>query len=1038
VNRRIALALACLLGSFASVAPGERLPIRTFQITDGLAGDAVRGLLRDSRGFLWIATSSGLSRFDGAQFVNYGVAQGLPSPRISGLAETRDGAIWAASVDGLARLDAGARRAGAPFARERLPTELQSAACVLAGSDGTLWVGGPKLLHLDPAERGPRRWETLSLPSGDADIDALAEDRDGNLWVGTTAGLVLRRPGGAATLIAAGGPILGIRAIVIDASDRLWIADFGGLFVIDRATLTAESPGVGSIFQRSRRPRYPGELPSRPGEALFYDATSGLATNHIYSLSLAGGDRSGVWVATNGGVTELRGGQARNLGVEQGLTEMAQLVVLEDPDGTVWFGGESRGLSRLRPSGFVAFGEADGLAGDRAVTLMDGPDGALYVVTGSRELHRFDERGRFERITPRALFPAHASGWGWNQFALFDRGGALWFPVYGTLARFAPVEDPRALRHSPIAESWTPGSGLPGSDIFRLFEDRAGDIWVSIIDGSPLVRVRRGGSVLPVPQLSQGWTTGGAPTAFVETPDGALWIGFYLGVVARVKEGAWRFFRPEAGAPWGQIGDFLLDRSGRLWFATSSGGAIRIDHPEAEAPTFRAYSTAQGLASDNGRCLAEDEQGRIYLGSSRGVDRIDPERDRVRSYSTEDGLPNANVWDCHARRDGSIWFGTLHGLARFEPGLERPSVPPEARIFAVRVGGREVAIPELGTRHVEELTLTPDQNSLQVDFATVALDSSARPWFEYRLADVDDSWSPPTRERSVTFSRLGAGRYRFEVRAKTQDGLAEDGVASVSFRVVPPFWRRPLFAIAVAAVGLLLAWLFERLRVARLLAVERARTRIASDLHDDVGASVSRIGLLGELARRRLAAEPEAAESILEEISRESRELAETTSDIVWAVDPQRDDLASLAVRLRRFAVDLLEARSIQFEFAAPPDAASVDLDPEIRRALYLCVKESIHNVAKHSGAERAFVGLAIEGGSITAEIRDDGVGIAPERAAEAESIGRRGLPGLRRRAAEVGGSVEIESAPGRGTRVVVRLPLQPLSHRRAMRGAEI
>lgn len=1031
--RRPRAAFALLLSLLATAAGGEHLPIRNYEVTDGLAGDAVRDLLRDSRGFLWIATTSGLSRFDGAEFRNYGTGEGLPSPRILSLAETADGSIWAASAEGLARLEPGARRAGAPFVPERLPVEVQAAACLLAARDGSLWVGGQGLMRLDPGVGAPRRWEVVSLPSGDADVGGLAEDRDGNLWVATSDGLVLRRASGAAVLIVTGAPSAGVGAIAIDSGDRLWLADVRGLFVIDRATVAAGGGEGRSIFERSRRPGSPGELPGEPGEAILYDAASGLASNHIYSLALAGARRDGVWVATNGGVTELRAGRARTIAVDQGLTEAAQEVVLEEPNGTIWFGGESRGLSRLRPSGFVAFGEADGLVGDRAVTLLDGPDGALYVVTRSRELHRL-ERDRFERITPRTLFAAHDSGWGWNQFAVFDRSGALWFPANGRLARFPPVADPRRLRDTPPERVWTTRSGLPGDDIFRLFEDRAGDLWVSSIESPPLVRIARDGRVVPVPQVRGGRATGGSPTAFAETPDGALWIGFYVGGVARVRDGVWRFFREAQGVPAGQVGGLHVDRAGRLWIATNSGGVARVDQPEAAEPVFRTYTTAQGLSTDNCRCVTEDAYGRIYVGTVRGIDRIDPLRDRVRSYSLEDGLPNSQVWACHARADGALWFGTLHGLARFEPGRESPAAPPEARISGVRVGGREVPIPELGTRRVDDLTLPPGQNSLQIDFATVALDSSARPWFEHRLAEGDTAWSAPTRERSVTFSRLGAGSYRFEVRARTQEGVAGESVASVSFRVVPPFWRRPVFGVALGAVAALLLWLFERFRVARLLAVERARTRIASDLHDDVGASVSRIGLLGELARRRLADEPAAAESILEEIARESRDLAEATSDIVWSVDPERDDLASLVVRLRRFAADLLEARAIRLEFSAPEEASAIELDPEVRRALYLCVKESIHNVAKHSQAESAIVRLTVDEGALAAEVRDDGCGIASERAAEAAATGHRGLPGLRRRAAAVGGTVEIASTPGEGTCIRVRLPLSPPSHGRAKR----
>ena len=213
--------------------------------------------------------------------------------------------------------------------------------------------------------------------------------------------------------------------------------------------------------------------------------------------------------------------------------------------------------------------------------------------------------------------------------------------------------------------------------------------------------------------------------------------------------------------------------------------------------------------------------------------------------------------------------------------------------------------------------------------------------------------------------------------------------------------------------------------MARLLAVERARTRIASDLHDDVGSSLSRIGILGELARQRVLAAPVEAEEMLGEIGREARELVEATSDIVWAVDPHRDDLGSLVVRLRRFAADLLEARGVDLEFEAPATAGDVLLPPEIRRAFYLCLKESIHNVARHSNSARARVRIAIHGRTLYGEVVDDGSGISPERAAEAEAAGRRGLPGLHRRARSAGGEVRIDSAPGRGTRVEVTMPLR-------------
>lgn len=213
-----------------------------------------------------------------------------------------------------------------------------------------------------------------------------------------------------------------------------------------------------------------------------------------------------------------------------------------------------------------------------------------------------------------------------------------------------------------------------------------------------------------------------------------------------------------------------------------------------------------------------------------------------------------------------------------------------------------------------------------------------------------------------------------------------------------------------------------RARLRRLLALERERTRIATDLHDDLGASLSRIGLLGELAQDRVTSEPGTAREMLTTISAEARYLVEATSDLVWSVDPSQDDLQKLLVRLRRFAVDLLEAKGMRLEFDAPADAASIALSPESRRGLYLMLKEAVHNAARHSRGTRARVHVEVRGGEVLGTVEDDGVG--RERATESAAGGGRGLPGLARRARALGGEATVTSRPEGGTRVSIRVPL--------------
>jgi len=1041
-SRHRLFGVALLLGASALLA--ERLPWSVYDSSNGLAGDAVRDLLQDSQGYLWIATSSGLSRFDGRVFRNYDRREGLPVPRVDALAETPDGSIWAGTALGLARLAPEARRGGGLFEVQDLGPAFGRAAVdqLHVGPSGELWAGISRRLariELDPS--GAIDLEEIPLPDDVGAVISLAEQTDGTLWIGAALALLRRSPEGTIERLTLGDPpgiapfpgIENARALAVDAKGRLWGGGNGVLFAWWPA---GSGDGMGEpILPRARAARFGGDLPETPGEVVVYGEAEGLPSPFINQIVLG---RDSTWVVTREGVLAIGAEGSRTITTDQGLVEALETSAIEDRDGSLWLGSESRGVSRLGRSGFVTYGEADGLTGDRISALFESPPGRLFAVTWSRDLHLF-ERGRFVPITPRSRALANPGGWGWNQTFLRDRNGRLWVPTGRGLFRFAAVDRIENLREAPPERAWRQGEGLPGNDVFRLFEDRRGDVWVSTISQPCVTRLEGGETPMPVPGLAGRETIEGAPTAFAEDRAGNLWVGFYGGHLARHDGETWRIFDEGDGVPPGFVGDLHLDRTGNVWAATQGGGLVRIEHPESESPRFVRYTTREGLTTDSLRCVTEDEEGRILIGTSRGIDRLDPGTGGVRSFSTEDGLPNNLVFVCHAASDGALWFGTLHGLARYQPPPEESERPPRVLITAVAVAGEPVPLPDRGVETLGELVLTPRQRSLRVDFVGVSLALGRDVRYQHRVLGASEEWSAPSPERGVQLAALAPGRYRFEVRAVTRDGGLGANVAALDLRVLPPFWRRAWFLALLALALAAAAWLAVRVRIARLLAVERARSRIASDLHDDVGSSVSRIGLLGELARRRLRDEPEAAESILGQIGQEASELAEATSDIVWSIDPRRDDLGSLVVRLRRFAADLLEAKEIGLAFEAPAEASAVSLPPEIRRALYLTLKEAIHNVAKHSGATRARVRIEAGGGELRAEVSDDGRGIDPARAEQAAAEGRHGLGGMIARAAGAGGAASIEAAAGGGTVVRLRFPAgrrpRPGSHGNAVRG---
>lgn len=1020
--RRLArlVAVAWLL---ATPAAAERLPFTTFTTADGLAGDAVRDLLVDSRGFVWVGTTSGLSRFDGASFRTYEREDGLPSPRVDGVVETRDGGLWFVTDAGVARLDPRPLAGQPPLVPVSLPEGLSDAEVTGLAEDragrlwltvgGRLYTGGDSTGSLDGLREVP-------LPEGGLGVGLVACDSTGGVWTTDEQGPLRRLPDGSWRRYPVKPPVLGVRALRVDSLDRVWIGMGDGLHVFWPEPASAPAPGE-ALHARARRPEHPGDLPRAPGDVVVYDAATGWPDPFVYHLGQAAG--GAVWVATRAGAWRFADGGLRHFVAAQGLPEQAVTVVAEAPDGTWWAGTESRGLARLEPSGLVAYGGADGLVHERITSVFEDSRGELYVVGFSRDLHHFDGE-RFTRVNPEAL-ARHGSTWGWNETFLSDRDGSWWLPTASGLFRFPPVARPGDLRQAVPDLHLHAGApadrALPGDDVFRVYEDAAGDLWLSLFAEPPLVRLPRG-ERRPVPVPGVGDRRRGSPSAFAEDAEGNLWVGFYKGGLARRRAGRWTFYGQAEGAPPTLVSDLHRDRAGRLWVATQSAGIARVDAPGSDSPRFVRFGRADGLATDSARCLADGPDGRLYVGTARGVDRLDPTTGSVEPFADARTLPNGFVRTCFADRHGRLWFGTLHGLARVDPGVA-PRRPALVVLLAgLRAGGVAHPLPELGAPEVRGWVLPPGRDDLEVDYFALGGGPGVR--FQHQLEGRDAGWSVPSASRRLDFAELAPGRYRLLVRAVAADGTVGPRPAVVEVELLAPVWRRGWFVAAAALALAAAAWAAYRLRVRRLLAMEQVRTRIAADLHDEVGASLARIRLLGELARAQLPAADEGPAAMLGRIGEEAAELTTATSDMAWALDAREDDLGSLLARLRRFAADLLETRGIRLQVAAPEDAGAVALGPEVRRALHLALKEALHNVARHSRARNAWLSLAVRGGEVHAEVRDDGVGIAPGAAEAAAASGRRGLRGLRERARSAGGRAAIETPAEGGTRVTLAIPL--------------
>lgn len=995
----VLLAAACL--AWPEAASAERLPLRRYTTADGLPHDRIKCVVPDSQGFLWFCTVEGLSRFDGYSFTTYAEADGLPNASANDIIEDGPGRYWVATNGGgLCLLDAATAACHAYAVGGTIRTNRVNV--VHKDRSGAVWAGSDAgLFRMLASESAFHRVDLGATAGPEPYVRALLED-DGGLWIGTGAGLFrATREGIAIVWPREGRPQERVGALARDRHGRLWIGAGADLLVW--------IPSPAPLDPLGRPSHGDVHLPSAPGRAHRYRGSAG----EVDALHVSG--RGEVWVGAAGAnFTVFDGRRFHSYPSPYGVVHVSPLAVGEDDTGNVWVGTAASGAIKVARNGFVSYDQLDGLNGDWVVSIFEDLRGALHVVTRPGVINRLDG-GRFVAVRPMAPLDVGTARLGRGELVVADRSGQWWLRSTTGVYRFKAADRPERLAAAAPVARYGHRDGLPADHVSRVFEDARGDVWIGTMpgaDGQVLSRWERATGRLggyPLPPRQPPWS---APRAFQEDAAGGLWMSLVEGGLVRIRGG--RVEPMDLLAPPALVIGMHRDRAGRLWLAAAQGGLARIDDPVAERPRVRLYTKATGLSSNNVTCVTEDRWGRIYVGTLAGVDRLDPATDRIKHYTTADGLAQNEVRVAFRDRQDALWFGTLQGISRLQPEPEPAPRAPRVRISGARVAGAVRALSALGEASVEGLVIAPDANQLQIEFVSIGLAAGEVLRYQYRL-ERDRDWSPPTRERSVHYAGLPAGRHRFLVRALNANGLVSDTPATLAFTVLAPVWRRWWFLSAASVLAGLTAYAFYRYRLRALLEVERVRTAIATDLHDDIGSSLSRIVILSEVARRD--GDPRAG-GRLAAIADISRELIDSMSDIVWAINPTRDSLRDLGQRMRAFATEIFSAQEVALGFQAPADEHRVPIGADLRRHAFLVFKEAVNNAASHSSCRRVEVSLGLDDRWLTLTVADDGRGFA-----RAEGDGH-GLSAMAARARAVGGELSVRSQPGQGTTVTLRAPL--------------
>jgi ligand-binding sensor domain-containing protein/two-component sensor histidine kinase len=1036
IQKTRAFAVLLLLASgfllVAPVARCEQLSIKTYSTPDGLANNRISRIVRDSHGYLWFCTENGLSRFDGYRFTNYAIEDGLPDSEVDDLLETRNGTYWVATGKGLCRYNPKGSasvnqqtvlQSDAKFVVYRPDGSPLTAAIKSLYEDraGVLWVGTWRGLYRleEFGDQVKFHYVELGMPANEPQnhvVRNILEDRRGALWIATDSGLYKRAPDGTVSRLSVSNGLSSDRVLGLleDRQGRIWIGNrFGGLCLI------TDNSAVNRLFIARQ-----------------YTIKDGLECLQITALCESADGR--IWIGTDCGLAQLPvNGKDASLQIHMPLSAKELIdprvwSLAEDSQGNLWL-GTAAGAVKIVRGGFTTYTEADGLGSREVCSIFEIQTGEIYVYTVSPRqayFNRFNGKG-FMAIKPRLPAQAFSSGcWACLQ----DRQERWWIATRKQLLRYPralPVEELERLQ----AEVFAPQTAMKaGGPVFGIYEDRQGNIWVS--SGVPHRLLRWDGSAVYAYSEAQGLpSTRTGATLFAQDGTGNLWMGFGEGGLVRYWNHRFVLFTSADGFPEGAIQGLFVDSHNRLWIASSRGGLGRIDNPAAKHPEVKIYTVAQGLSSNRVRSIVEDNGGNLYIGTDESLDRLDPLTGRIKHFTTADGLVNNQVLSGFRDRQGTLWFGTHTGLSRFVPEPERFLSPPAVFINRLQISGGHYPVSELGETRVQGLELASVDNNIQIDFVSLAFGTGEALHYQYKLEGADQDWSAPGEQRAVKFANLAPGRYRFLVRAINGEGLVSEQPASFSFTILSPIWQRWWFVGLAGMLAGTLAYAFYGYRVARLLELERVRTRIASDLHDDIGANLTRIAILSEVAhsQRRSNRLQETGEGFVTEmrydtssgiedplssIAQISRESVASMSDIVWAINPKRDHLLDLIQRMRRVASEVLAGGKIECEFSAPDTDRDLRLGVDVRRNVLLIFKEAINNVARHSACSSIDIELQVEKSWLVLVIKDNGKGFDPGAMSEGN-----GLVNMKRRADHLGGAFQVTSSEGKGTEIRLKVP---------------
>lgn len=1011
------------------------MPVEWITVDDGLPQGMVRAMWQDRTGYLWFGTKDGLARSDGNAFTVFRHderdSSSLCGDDITALLEDRSGMLWVGTESsGIDRYDPKTGR----FAHVAL---------------------GPA----DPPQR------LLGIRD-------LREDQDGNIWSISEHGLLSVIPNGS--LMAGSLPAVLARdwgyarfgAIAFDRRGRLWVSSGDSLFIYEDAARAARLWHAGSLTSLWNG-KQPGlrltsftldtarsqVLVCLDGVILTLDERTAepldtLRVDHYETPIIV--DQEG-WAWTHFGSTRWT-----RLHLEDHRIEYVTGEAWADPPdgsprrptcwmidrvGNIWAGTNGYGVLRIN-TGKRRFNVAT-LRGRYFASIGRSP---RRLVLRGDDLEWSTERQSWEPCPVGVWLKQSRLPASWTSCAV-DGEGRYWFLTARAYAGQEELslntdvlvldEKGRLFETQGLGADTRPNEHFagPGNAMWVLAGDAADQLTMLELlrfNTRTLSVERR----YPLP----------SPWLFRETPSisaclalpGHLLLGTRFGLLdLNTSTGEWKTLLdaddPDATRRCGNVLSLCPDPkdTNTIWVGTHGKGLFRYALTDG---TVRRYTQRDGLPNEVVYGILDDAHGNLWCSTNMGLFWFDPRTGAVRTYTVHDGIAGNefNRYSAAKLADGRMYFAGMDGITSFDPeDFYTEAAPSNTVITGLRLMNKEPGPEERKalriTAPIDRVrTLTLPYHERMITFSFACLDHSApqKNTYRYRLEGFNEEWVENGTDHEATFTNLDPGTYTFRVQGRNSAGVLDEPGVSMQLTITPPWWGTWWFRIGVVLLVSGLLYAFYRYRLAQAVKLARVRDRIARDLHDEIGSTLSSVALFSEVAKQQGESGAQVRSEVLERISQSTSGMVESMNDIVWAVNSRNDDLLHVVRRMREFGGRMAEAGGFKLDMLQEGFDPDRVLSMTQRKNLYLIFKEAVNNAAKHARCSTLTVRITTDKKALVLRVQDDGVGMEEVEVGEPSLSGGNGRQNMRTRAAEIGGDLSIRSAPGQGTTIELRFPL--------------